>query len=68
MPRKKPASKRLRIVYVKSSIGYAKDQKGTVQALGLRHVGQSVECADSAVVRGMVAKVSHLVKVEEIEG
>ena len=68
MPRKKTASRKLRITYTKSSIGYAKDQKGTVLALGLKHVGEAVEFSDSPVVRGMVAKVSHLVKVEEIEG
>ena len=68
MPKKKSASKMLRITYTKSSIGYAKDQKGTVLALGLKHVGETVEFAEGPVVRGMVAKVSHLVKVEEIEG
>ena len=68
MPKKKAASKTLRITYKKSSIGYAKDQKGTVLALGLKHVGEVVDLADSPVVRGMIAKVSHLVKVEEIEG
>jgi large subunit ribosomal protein L30 len=68
MPKKKSAGKKLRITYTKSSIGYARDQKGTVVALGLKHVGESAELADSPVVRGMVAKVSHLVKVEEIEG
>ncbi|HOU23893.1 MAG: 50S ribosomal protein L30 [Chloroflexi bacterium ADurb.Bin180] len=68
MPKKRTAGKRLRITYTKSSIGYAKDQKGTVVALGLKRVGEVVEFADGPVVRGMVAKVSHLVKVEEIEG
>lgn len=68
MAKRKTASKRLRITYTKSSIGYAKDQKGTVLALGLKHVGEAVEFADNPVVRGMVSKVSHLVKVEEIEG
>jgi large subunit ribosomal protein L30 len=68
MPKKKAASKKLRITYVKSSIGYAKDQKGTVLALGLRHIGEAVEAVDGPVARGMVAKVAHLVRVEEIEG
>jgi len=68
MPRKKVVAKRLRITYIKSSIGYAEGQKGTVRALGLRGIGDAVEHEDTLVVRGMVAKVRHLVRVEEIEG
>jgi large subunit ribosomal protein L30 len=68
MPRKKPVAKKLRITYVKSSIGYAEVQKGTVRALGLRHLGDAVEHEDTPIVRGMVDKVRHLVQVEEIEG
>jgi large subunit ribosomal protein L30 len=68
MPRKKAVARKLRITYVKSSIGYAEVQKGTVRALGLRHLGDAVEHADTPVVRGMADKVRHLVQVEEIEG
>ena len=68
MPRKKVVAKRLRITYIKSSIGYAEGQKGTVRALGLRRIGDAVEREDTLIVRGMVAKVRHLVQVEEIEG
>jgi large subunit ribosomal protein L30 len=68
MPRKKLVAKKLRITYVKSSIGYAETQKGTVRALGLRHLGDAVEHADTPIMRGMVYKVRHLVQVEEIEG
>ncbi len=68
MPRKKVVAKRLRITYIKSSIGYAEVQKGTVRALGLRRIGDAVEHGDTPIVRGMVAKVRHLVQVEEIEG
>lgn len=57
----------LRITWVKSAIGYSRRQKGTIRALGLRHLGDTVEMADSPVVRGMLDKVSHLVSVEEIE-
>lgn len=60
------ASKRLRITYVKSAIGYSQKQKDTIRALGLRRLGAVVEHKDSAVIRGMVAKVKHLVKVQEI--
>ena len=68
MPRKKAVAKKLRITYVKSSIGYAEVQKGTVRALGLRHLGDTVEHEDTPIVRGMAYKVRHLVQVEEIEG
>ena len=57
----------LRITWVKSSIGYSQRQKDTIRALGLRRLGDVVEQADTPVIRGMVAKVNHLVQVEEIE-
>jgi len=55
---------KLSITLVKSSIGYSQDQKKTLQALGLRHMNQSVVQNDSATVRGMINKVRHLVTVE----
>lgn len=61
------SEQKLRITWVKSSIGYSRRQKGTIRALGLRRLGDVVEQADSAVIRGMVEKVSHLVEVEEIK-
>jgi large subunit ribosomal protein L30 len=57
---------KLRITYTKSSIGYNERQRATVQALGLRRLHQVVEHADTPVIRGMVKKVSHLVRVEEV--
>ncbi len=59
-------AKRLRITWVKSVIGYPQDQKDTVKALDLRRLGGSVEKDDTPVIRGMIKKVRHLVKVEEI--
>lgn len=59
--------KRLRITLVRSPIGYNIRQKRTVWALGLRHMQQVVERPDTPAVRGMLAKVSHLVRVEELE-
>ena len=59
--------KMLRITLVRSPIGYSKRQKGTVRALGLRRMHQTVEKEDTPVIRGMVARVQHLVKVEEVE-
>jgi large subunit ribosomal protein L30 len=58
-------SKALKVTLVKSAIGYSMRQKNTVRALGLRRLGQTVEHDDTAVIRGMINKVSHLVRVEE---
>jgi len=60
-------AKRLRITWVKSAIGYSQRLKDTIRTLGLRRLGDWVEREDSPGLRGMVQKVSHLVKVEEIE-
>jgi large subunit ribosomal protein L30 len=56
---------KLRVTWVKSSIGYSRRQKGTIRALGLRRLGDVVEHNDTPEVRGMLNKVSHLVQVEE---
>jgi large subunit ribosomal protein L30 len=61
------AAKRLHIKLVRSPIGYSIRQKRTVRALGLRKLNQVVEQPDTPAVRGMIFKVSHLVKVEEAE-
>ena len=57
---------KLRISWQKSAIGYGGDQKRTIQALGLRRLGQTVEHTDSPAIRGMIIKVRHLVKVAEV--
>jgi large subunit ribosomal protein L30 len=57
---------KLKVTWIKSSIGYAEDQKLTVKALGLRKLNQSVVHNDSGAIRGMIIKVRHLVKVEEV--
>ncbi len=54
----------LRITLVKSPTGYNERQKRTARALGLRRLQQTVEQADTPVVRGMIAKIPHLVSVE----
>ncbi|TDB39414.1 MAG: 50S ribosomal protein L30 [Actinobacteria bacterium] len=56
----------LRITQVKSIIGTPADQRGTVRALGLKRINDTVEQADTPVIRGMVFKVKHLLKVEEL--
>jgi len=58
---------KLRITWVKSTIGRRFDQKRTVRALGLRRLGHTVELGDSPSLRGMIKKVHHLVSVEETE-
>jgi len=57
--------KMLRITLVRSPIGYNKKQKGTVRALGLRRLNQTVEQPDAPEIRGMITKIQHLVQVEE---
>lgn len=59
-------SKMLRITYVKSAIGYRQDQRDTLRSLGLRRLHQTVEKPDTPSFRGMVNKVRHLVRVEEV--
>ena len=57
---------KLRVKYVKSAIGYPKDQKATITALGFRKLQQTVEHEDHPTIRGMIRKVNHLVQVEEV--
>lgn len=59
-------AKTLKLTLVKSTIGASPKQKKTVEALGLKKLHHSVELADSAAVRGAIAKVSHLLSVEEL--
>ena len=55
----------LRITQVKSTIGTKPKHRGTMRALGLRHINHTVELADRPEIRGMIARVPHLVQVEE---
>lgn len=57
---------KLRIKWIKSDIGYAREQRRTLKALGFHRLNETVEHEDSPLVRGMIAKVNHLVKVEVI--
>jgi large subunit ribosomal protein L30 len=56
---------KLRVKYIKSAIGYPKDQKATIKALGFHKLQQTVEHEDHPTIRGMIRKVRHLVQVEE---
>ena len=55
----------IKLTLIRSPIGYELRQKRTVRALGLRRIHQTVEVADSPAIRGMIAKIPHLLKVEE---
>jgi large subunit ribosomal protein L30 len=55
--------KKLRITLVKSIIGLSPKQEGTVKALGLRRMRQQVTHADTPTIRGMIAKVPHVLQV-----
>jgi len=56
---------KLKITLEKSLIGRKKDHIATVNALGLRKIGKIVEHDDTPQIRGMIQKVSYLLKVEE---
>ena len=59
-------AEKLKITLVKSPIGAVPKQVKTVEALGLRKMHKTVELPDNAATRGMIQRVRHLVKVEEI--
>ena len=58
---------KLKVTLINSTIGRVVKQQATVKALGLKKIGSEVIVEDNAAMRGMVSKVSHLVKVEEVE-
>ena len=64
MAKKKEA--KVRVTLVKSPIGYSARHKGTIRALGLRRINQTIEQVDTPQLRGMLYKVAHLVEVEEV--
>ena len=57
---------RLKITQVKSRIGSTERQCKNLDALGLKRINASVEHDDSAIIKGMIERVKHLVKVEEV--
>mgnify|MGYP005814088935 CR=1 FL=1 len=63
----KPASqpKMLRITLVHSGIGYSKEHKATLKALGFHRLHETIERVDTPSLRGMLYKVNHLVRIEE---
>ena len=58
---------RLRVTQVRSAVDRGARQRGTIRALGIKRVGDSVEHADRPEIRGMIRAVRHLVTVEELD-
>ena len=59
-------AKEIKVTLIRSVIGQKPDKRATVRSLGLKKISSSNILPDNDAVRGMVAAVSHLVKVEEI--
>jgi len=57
----------VKITYYRSVIGFTQDQRDTVRSLGFKRLNQTLEKPDTPTIRGMIAKVRHLVRVEEEE-
>ena len=57
----------LKITQVKSRIGASAQQRKNLDALGLKMINQSVEHSDSVIIKGMLDRVKHLVKIEEVK-
>ncbi|NLL55822.1 MAG: 50S ribosomal protein L30 [Clostridiales bacterium] len=57
----------IKITLIKSRFGRIKKQAATLEAMGLRKIGASIVREDTPVIRGMIDRVSHLVKVEEVK-
>lgn len=58
----------LRVTQVRSKIGVKPKHRGTLRALGLRRINHTVELPDRPEIRGMLARVRHLVSFEEVQG
>ena len=59
--------KRLRVTQIRSAISRLESQKQTIRSLGIRRLHHTVEHDDTPMVRGMIATVQHLVRVEEVQ-
>ena len=57
----------LKMTQIKSRIGASAQQRKNLDALGLKKINQSVEHSDSEIIKGMIERVKHLVKVEEVK-
>jgi large subunit ribosomal protein L30 len=61
-------AKKIKVTQIRSTIGKLENQKRTIDALGLGKINKSVVHNDNDVIRGMIDKVKHMVKVEEVDG
>lgn len=68
MSAEQPEQHTIKVTLVRSTIGRPKNQELTVKSLGLRRLHHTVELPDTDSVRGMIAKVRHLVDVQETAG
>lgn len=59
------SSKTLRVTWIRSDIGYPKDQKATIKAIGFKRLNQTLELTDSPQLRGQIFKVKHMLRIEE---
>ena len=55
----------LTVTWTRSTIGHRAAARGTIQALGLRRLNQTVQVADTPVIRGMLRRVAFLIEVEK---
>ena len=62
---RRKAGPRLRVTWIRSTIGHKAGARGTIQALGLHRLHQTVEVLDTPENRGMLRRVAFLLKVEE---
>ena len=60
--------KKLKITLVKSYIGRPQNQRQVLRGMGLEKLNKTVMLKDTPEIRGMIKKVSHLVRMEELEG
>ena len=57
---------KLQLTYIRSTIGYSENHKRTVRALGFHHLNETIVKEDTPAIRGMLRRVSHMVKVVEL--
>ena len=60
------ADKKVKITQIKSAIGYRRQTKDTLKALGIKKINDSVVKVVSPAVQGMIASINHLLKVEDL--
>ncbi|MBA2263699.1 MAG: 50S ribosomal protein L30 [Chloroflexi bacterium] len=59
------AAKSIKVTWIRSTIGHRAAARGTIRALGLHRLNQTVEVADNPMIRGMLRRVAFLLEVEE---